>query len=534
METQNKKRFLLASAVYLAVFLLILFVTNLGQFNDWLRKAMYLLRPVLIGLVLAYLLNPFFRFFERKLFYKIQPNPLRRCISLIFTYLTLFLIFALLLLLIVPQLVDSITNFIKEFDLHIDRTLRDANDIVTWLNEQLPKKENGVGMIPPINPETVKNSFTDLLNSLHLNSETLLGLININTIGTVVSLASNVVSLITDTIFGIFISLYFLNTKEKRYAQVMRLRRALFSDKVNDHITNICTTADKSFGGFLKGKILDSSIVGVLVYIAISLFGVPYAILIAAIVAITDIVPVIGPFIGVIPSAVIILLTEPDKVIPFVLCILVIQQIDGNILAPKVLGENTGVSSLCVIIAITTMGTLWGLAGMVLGVPLFATVLELTSAWLDKRLRNKGLPTDTDSYLSAERTVAEAANEGTVFERRQKKKAMRKQAIPEGGGGDLTAFEHFRLDTYALAHKYNLFTDTSEDALAAFAAEKATLAAKAEEAMQAEIVEEEASADSTEESLEEAIEGSVSEMTATEPKAQEPNIVEDEEPDKEV
>jgi predicted PurR-regulated permease PerM len=182
-----------------------------------------------------------------------------------------------------------------------------------------------------------------------------------------------------------------LINKEKRYAQIMRFRRAFLSDKVNTFITTVCTTADRSFGGFLRGKILDSSIVGVLVYCLISLVGVPYAILLAVIVAITDIVPVIGPFIGVIPSAVIVLLTDPGKVIPFLLCILLVQQIDGNILAPKILGENTGISSLCVIIAISTMGSLFGLIGMIIGVPLMAVIYDLVRKFVysDKRLRRR-------------------------------------------------------------------------------------------------------------------------------------------------
>ena len=485
MESKRKKQLLIGITVYVAVFLLILLIANLGHFNAWFDRVMLLLRPVLIGVVLAYLLNPFFRLFERKLFYKIQPNALRRGISLTFTYLTLLLIFVVLLLLIIPQLVDSILNFLDKATTHIDNTLSAVNNLIYKLNDLLPQAENGSGLIPPLDPEAIKVSFAELMKSIKLDSKMLMQLFNADTIDTIVNMASSLVSLITDTIFGLFISLYLLNTKERRYAQVMRLRKAIFSDKINEIITKICNTADRSFGGFLKGKILDSALIGILVYIAISIIGVPYALLIAVIVAITDIVPIIGPFIGVIPSAVIILLTDPTKVIPFLLCILVVQQIDGNIIAPKILGENTGVSSLCVMIAITTMGTLWGLAGMVLGVPLFATVLELTSEYLDKLLKQKGLPTDTESYASPELTMA-AESGGTVFDQIRKKKSHRRAKATVGGEGNLTASERFRLDTYELAKKHRLFSENSEEILEQFAVENAALASAAEEELVAE------------------------------------------------
>jgi hypothetical protein len=278
-----------------------------------------------------------------------------------------------------------------------------------------------------------------------------------------------VISIFTDFIFGLFISLYMLSSKEKRYAQIMRWRNAIFSDKTNETITKICSTADRSFGGFMKGKILDSSMVGVLVYLSISLLQVPYALLIAVIVAITDIVPVIGPFIGVIPSAVIILLTDPTKVIPFVICILVIQQIDGNILAPKILGENTGVSSLCVMIAITVMGALWGLIGMVLGVPLFATVLELTSDFLDTRLKAKGQSNpDADYHYDETSWENSAEPKGKRFRginKNKKKRLLREKmrVFATGGQGALTPFEHYQLESYDLVCKYNIVSKKTKE-----------------------------------------------------------------------
>ena len=483
MESTQKKKFLIGLIVYAAILLLIVAVTNIASFNQWFGALLRLFRPVLIGLVLAYLLNTFFRFFERKLLYKVKPHGLRRGLSLTLTYLSFFLIITLLLLLIIPQLVETVTDFASNADAFAETALRDLNLVVDWLNGILPTKADGSGLIPPANAVHIKRTVEEFFKSFMLDGKLLTQIVNSQTLGTIVAVAGNFVSLLTDILFGLFISLYLLNTKEKRYAQIMRLRRAVFSDRVNDAITRICSTADRSFGGYLKGMLLDSLMVGVLVYFAISIIGVPYPMLIATVIGITNVIPIIGPFIGVIPTAVIVLLTQPSMVIPFILCILVVQQIDGNIVAPRILGDNTGVSPLCVMIAICTMGTLWGLAGMILGVPLFATVLELTSELLDKRLRDRGLPTDTELYYTPDLT--EQYEGGTVFDRIRDKKA-RKRPVSAGGEGNLTAMERFRLDTYELAKKHELFSVNSEEILDRFAAEEAELAATAEEEILAE------------------------------------------------
>ncbi len=449
-EKRKQKNLWLLIGAYAAVALLLLLVTNLSPFNQWIGSLLRIFRPALIGLAIAYLCNPFFRFFERKLFSKIRPFSLRRAISLIFTYLVLFLIVGILLLLIVPQLLDSILSFASNAEAYVDRTVGEVNNLIASLNNTLTDGEGG---IPPIDPTWLKATVANFFADLQFKTEWWQDILNAETILTLFSLVENLFTIVTDIILGLFISLYLLQTKEKRYAQIMRLRRAVFSEKVNAVLTKICSTADRSFGGFIRGKLLDSAMVGVLVYLAISLLGVPYAILIAVIVAITDIIPVIGPFIGVFPSAVIILLTDPSKVIPFLLCILIVQQIDGNILAPKILGENTGVSSLCVMIAITTMGALWGLVGMVLGVPLFATVLELTSDYLDKRLQEKGLPNDTESYYDNLPATPEKEH-GGFFGRRQRKKELRLREESIGGGGILSEFERRSLNGYRLMQKY--------------------------------------------------------------------------------
>ncbi len=476
MNEKTKKRLLYGGLIYAALFLFTVSIINLPSFNAWLGKVLTLLRPLIIGLVLAYLCNPFFRFFERKMLAKVRPSGLRRAIALFFTYLVVLLIISVLLILLIPQLIDSIKSFLNNYNAYFYSTMEQVNSTIVSLNGFL----DGMNVnfdIPSLDAEWAKEKISAFLTSIHLDQESLMKLISFNSISQLVNVAEEVISIVIDTVFGFFISLYLLSSKEKRYAQIMRFRRAFFSDAVNETVTRVCETVNRSFGGFFRGKILDSALIGFLVYIVISIFDVPYAVLIAVIIGITDIVPIIGPFIGVIPSAVIILLTDPGKVILFLLCILAIQQIDGNIIAPKILGENTGVSSLAVLITITTMGSLWGLAGMLLGVPLFATVAELGGYYLNRRLIKKGLPVEIGDYYGAG-SAANARteeNEENIVSRIKRKMQKLEE---DKHSGELTRLEKFQLDTYALACKYHIFSDDSEEALKNFAAEEAALRAK--------------------------------------------------------
>ncbi len=462
----QKKKFFFISVFLLAVMLLFV-ILNLGRFNALLNYLGYVLRPVIIGLVLAFLCNPIFRMFERKIFFNVHPQRLRRVLSLIATYVIVFLIFFTLIMLIVPQLIESVLDFLNSYDSYLRNTLVNVNELIAFANQNFSTS------IPPLEYEEINGAIGDFLSGLDLQNF-LNSLLNYTNITAAIAILGEFILIFVDVIFGIFISVYLLYSKERRYAQIMRLRRALFSDRANERITNICTVADRSFGGFLRGKLLDSTIVGVLVYIIISIMQVPYAVLIAVIIGITDIVPVIGPFIGVIPTAVIILLTDPIKVIPFLICILIVQQIDGNIIAPKILGENTGVSSLCVMIAITVMGSLWGLVGMVVGVPLFATVLDLMDTYLNTRLKNKGLPTETESYYGAQ------TEEKISPERKKRTSRKKRHASGTPKGPRLRAgSENDQARLYLLAQKHNLLSSPSEERLEAFQKEYLSLRSSA-------------------------------------------------------
>ena len=470
--------------VYAVVFFLIVALSNLSAINSFLARVLDILSPVLLGLCIAYLINPLFRVFERRAFYRVRPASLRRTLALLLTYAVVVALIAGLLLLIIPQLIGSIKAFAGSFNSRMDSLVEQLNTLIDWLNARLPGHDNSPA-ITPLDRATVLKKVNELWNSL---TELIKKSIDSGSISRIFAIIGQTASVVTDIILAIFISLYILATKELRYAQIKKLRVAWIPPRVNATLTRILSIADRSFGGFLRGKILDSFIVGVLVYLFCLIARIPNPILIAVIVGITDIIPVIGPFIGVIPSAVIILLTDPIKVIFFLIAILVIQQIDGNIIAPKILGDNTGVSSLCVMIAIILMGSLWGLVGMIVGVPLFATVLELLKISIGKRLAVKGLPDETESYYAPDAYVGTPESARGIRPRRKRSNAEKtaESAGVTTGAGRLSRTERLNLGTLSLAMRHGLFRDPSDEALEAFAADEAQFLAKINAATQAE------------------------------------------------
>ncbi len=481
-KRKSPGKILFAISIYAGLLLAIYFVINIKAVNEFLASLLSLFRPIIWGLILAYLLNPFFRFYERKLFRNIHPMGLRRTFSLILTYLTLLLLVALLVALILPQLTSSIMGFVQNFDIYVASAVGQYNKVLLSFSSSLEQIGITQTWLKPSTPAELKQWLSYLLNVDVLINALQSFLANGSGTNSILNALGGIVSTLTDSIFAIFISLYLLASKEKRHSQIMTLRRAIFNDKINAEITRFCTVANNAFGKFIEGKLLDSLIIAVLTYIVISIVGVPYALLIATIIGVTNIIPFVGPIIGAIPTALIILLTEPSKTIPFILIIIVIQQIDGNIIGPKILGSNTGISSLCVLIAITTMGALWGFAGMLFAVPLFATVLSLVSYYTEKRLRKKGLPSTTENYYPTDSMVEPAedmrkSTDGIVqmFEKRIlriQKKQKRAQS--------LTKFERMSLSLHKALHKLHILPEIPVELLMQFTAEEASLAAEQE------------------------------------------------------
>ena len=468
-----RKRLITGITVYAVLFLILLVIINQTKLGAWTDGVTKLFRPILIGLSLAYLLNPFFRFYERRLLYRMRPMGLRRGVALFLTYLTLFIIIALLILLILPSLYDSLTRFFYNYDSYVTTAVHQFNRILEKLDVFL----NGIGIdqnfIKYLDIEEVRRT----LSLAFLNYEKLLemaGKLFGGGNGSVIGTISNIAGVAADILLALFISLSLLSTKEQRYAQIMRLRRALFNNRTNAFITRVCTVADRSFGGFLEGKVIDSIIIGLMTYVAVLIFRIPYPALVATIVGVTNVLPFFGPILGAIPTSVIVLLTEPAKVLTLLIIIVIIQQIDGNIIGPKILGNNTGVSSLCVLIAISTMGAVGGFMGMLLGVPLFATILTLTEDQVVRRLRARGLSSATENYYPADSLVDPAddmQSRSDKLVRRMEKRYLR-ALVKERNGAELSGKERFFRKIYLAGRKLHLLPELSDNVLVQFNVEE--------------------------------------------------------------
>ena len=405
IELNNKKKLIIAISIYCSLILSIILIAQHEKILTVINSILSIISPLIIGFTVAYLLNPILNFFEKTVFKFIKNKRLLRFVGLFATYTSLVLFFLGLGMLVIPQVTKSIVELVSKFETYKTSALDFINSILQTL------KDNNI-----LHDQIDANALIEML-SQNLTSGTSL----VETI--VTYLANNFEKLIAipkNILLGIFISIYALFSKERISAQCKKLASALLSEKNYKTLYHRVTFAHSTFGGYFTGVLIDAVFVGITTFIALIIFGVPYASLIAVFVAVTNVIPVFGPFIGAIPSALIIFISEPSKVLIFIILVIVIQQIDGNIVAPKILGNSTGMSSLSVIIAITVMGSCFGFVGMFIGIPVFAVIIALIKELVDERLALKQLPTETSNYYYRNSFVDADKEHVTLFDRVRK------------------------------------------------------------------------------------------------------------------
>ena len=330
---------------------------------------------------------------------------------------------AVILYLLIPEIIRSIQHLFANYDAYLEEVIGIVNGGIVWL-------EKVIGMTPAenqqyISVDEIKEIVTGAVNSVFDSSKSVLQQIteifDENSSSTLKmlfeklfpytgTLINKIYVFIIDAFFSILIALHLLATKETRLAQVKKLRKAVFSYEQNKFINKVLGIINESFGSYLEGKLLDALIIFVLCWASFAIFGISdYNLLIAALIGITDIIPIVGPFIGAIPGGFIVLITNPSKFILYVILVLLIQQLEGNIISPKILGQHMGVSALCVLISIIIMGTIFdgNPIALIVSVPLFAVMVELGKMFIEARLQKKGLPTDTAEYYRGAATEDE-------------------------------------------------------------------------------------------------------------------------------
>lgn len=385
-----------------AVYIFVIFVTVLFIFIlfKWtaIKNAfgvlMGILAPVIFGLVIAYILMPVVNFIQRQLselsFFKKWTEKKRgnmvRGISVAFTIVLAIGIVVILGYMVVPQLVISVSQIIYRFPSYTRR-------VAEWF-EYMQADGQLSDDIQNLIKQGMELFQTWMKNDLYPR---IMDGINVFT-----SSMMNIFGFFYNTVIGIIISIYVLMSTETFTGQSKKITYALFKPDMANAVIDVVRHSNQIFSGFIIGKLIDSAIIGVVCFIVLNLIHMPYAMLVSVIVGVTNIIPFFGPYIGAIPSVLLISLTDLKQGIIFLVFIIILQQIDGNILGPKILGNSTGLSPFWVIFAILLGGGLFGFPGMLLGVPVFAVIYYLVKTFIEYMLYKKKMPLETPSYTEAE------------------------------------------------------------------------------------------------------------------------------------
>ena len=384
----------------LLIFYDVFYRDNSGTVQAFFSKLSSILAPILYGLGMAYLLAPIVNFLERLIrrgrgaLEKKRGKAIRihkgwlRVISIFLTWSVMLVLLYLLFNMLIPELVESITTLVNNLESYY-------NTAYTWGSKLLSD-----------NPE-----LTELFNRYYnevskwLNTELLPGLQTTitNFTGSLVTGVWSIITFAKNFLIGIIVSVYLLAAKEKSTARCCKLIYGVLPEEKAMFTIRGFRRVDRIFSGFVRGKLLDSLIIGILCFIGCSILKMPYTPLVSVIVGVTNVIPFFGPFLGAIPCGVLILLADPLKCLYFAIFIFLLQQLDGNVIGPKILGESTGISSLWVIVAILVGGGFGGVLGMFLGVPIFACLQVLVRWLLNTRLQKRNMPLEACAYVSRDR-----------------------------------------------------------------------------------------------------------------------------------
>lgn len=391
--------------VFFACLMLTIVVWRFSSVVAIVKKILTVLSPVIWGLVLAYLLAPLQNWLEKRILSKLierkKPHPaLRRTIAVTVTMLILVATLAGMIAMLLPELIESVRTLFNSIPNY-------AKNVAAWCTSHLAGlKESNPQVYESV--MTALNGLQDKLISFATQFEPKIDSIisGANVIGSITSGAYSLVSGVLDFLIGIIAAIYLLYNKERYPAQFKKILYALFPEQRVHGTLRALAKVHHTFQNFLVGQTVDCLLVGVTTFIGLTIMDAPYAALISLVVGVTNFIPFFGPFIGAIPSAFLILIAAPSKLTPFVIFILVMQQIEGNLLAPKILGDSMGLPTFWVLFAILIGGGLFGFFGMVAFVPLFAALYALLKEFLAVKLAQKGLPSSTEGYMGKELVYA--------------------------------------------------------------------------------------------------------------------------------
>lgn len=382
------------------------FETVLSYINGFLS----VLSPFVYGFIFAYLCNPVLNFFEKRVFTfkkaKKDPRVLRRTLSLISTIVTIFAVLSVLVYTVLPQAIKSVEDLGGQLNNYISSMQNFADSLVSKHSGSILGKQFDT-LSSLMSEYDISFSIKDILS----NSYTFLqGILNY-----IINYGTVIVGEVINVLMGLIVAIYFLIYKERICAQTKKLLNAILSRRAYLNTVRLARYTHRTFGGFIVGKIIDSIIIGLMSFLIFWIFKIPYYPLLAVLIGITNIIPTFGPIIGGVIGTLMLLIVSPEEAVLFIIIVLIIQQIDGNIIGPKILGNSIGISALWVVIAILLCGGLFGFVGMIVGVPATAVIYVLVKQWTERRLKHKGYPVHTAYYASDPAAETDTIDAGQVF-----------------------------------------------------------------------------------------------------------------------
>lgn len=375
-----------------AMILLYFLVLRWNEFSKLMNRIANVLAPVTIGLLIAYILDSLvktirkgMRLCSRNKAARISDSKEKALngISILIAELVMIALIVILMWIVVPQVISSIMMIVSNLGVYQEHIRQLVQPLLDKYPEIAVQAQNAINNVSSIIDNFMKN---DLMTAVSVLSSGLM------------SMGAGVYHFI----IGAIVSVYLLASKKRLIGVGKKAVYTFAGAEKGDRAMAGFRYANHVFKGFFVGKLLDSLIIGCLCFIGVTLFGMPYSVLISIVVGVTNVIPYFGPFIGAIPSTLLILVVDPTKSLIFIIFILVLQQIDGNLIGPRVLKNTTGVSSLGVLISILIGGGMFGLPGMLISVPAYAVLCMLVRVWCDKRLLRNRLPTDSQIYMESD------------------------------------------------------------------------------------------------------------------------------------
>ena len=389
---KDGKYFRLGLTLLTVVILSIIFaltLENLGTVFSAVKSVIAVFSFVFYGIAFAYLMNPILKLVEKGMLKLLSRSnmtergmrKLARIVGVIVALLVFLAIVYGLIAMVLPELIKSVTETFSSENLQ-----NYYEQITNWIN-------NVVKGTPVEDWFRQRDPIRIIQDWLNKEQQNILAWL-----GELVTGAYGIGKVLFNMIIGIIAAVYLLISKEKFIAQAKKLTVALFKPKRADRLFEIGRLTNRSFGGFIVGKLIDSLIIGILSYIGMVILKLPYALISSTFVGVSNIIPFFGPLIGIVIGGVLILLQNPLQALYFLIFELILQQVDGNIIGPRILGERLGISDFWVLVSITVFGAAFGFPGMILGVPIFTIFYTLVSEAVRKSVRKKELPEETEKY----------------------------------------------------------------------------------------------------------------------------------------